>query len=280
MQPNRRVPNSIKRLLLEEAGGKCANPGCANSRVEYHHIKEWAVFKSHNQKDMIAICPVCHDAVHYGNLKITEKTLYEWKNIVRSPGPIRSNFYIEPGVESKVILGSISFSQNSPRQTTIFSLSDEQYLKFEVKDEFLNISTQIIGRDAQPLIRITNNNITANASNQVKVERPHPGRFRVTAPANITALPAYAIFKMRKVDKEFLKSGIATLLDIAVIKPGVVKLEGFWIKKNTTIISSGNCLSIVDLYREAPISFFGEGEKTVLVYTGPIDQAILDFGQS
>ncbi len=60
----RNVPKSLKAQLIKDAGDKCANPGCSNWRVHLHHIKHWVVYKTHDGKHMIAICPSCHDAVH------------------------------------------------------------------------------------------------------------------------------------------------------------------------------------------------------------------------
>lgn len=70
------VPKNIKMDLIKKAGMKCANPGCSNYRVHIHHIKQWAIYQSNDEKDMIAICPVCHDVAHNGDLIIDdEKTL-------------------------------------------------------------------------------------------------------------------------------------------------------------------------------------------------------------
>lgn len=277
MKPSRKIPKKDKAALIAEAGGKCANPGCPTIRVEYHHIKEWSVVRSHNQKDMIAICPTCHDAAHHGALKITEKTLYEWKGIARESNKLRTNIYVEPGEASKVLLGSVAFAQKEPRKTTIFSISPEQYLEFEVKDDFLSISTQVLDKDGNPLVRVTNNNITAHATDTIKIEKPNPGRFRMTAPASLNLLPAYALVKMRLLDEGFAKDDVVTILDVNVLKPGLVKVEGFWRIGNITVVSSNEHLAFVDLHKERPSSFSGDGENSVFLYTGPIDQALFSF---
>src|SRR6202000_2926571 len=90
------VPIEIRRRLIEEAGGKCANPGCASFRTHLHHIDEWAVYETHDGDDMIAICPTCHDAVHNGPLAIDDATLRRWKEIDRQPVR-RDLIYVEPG---------------------------------------------------------------------------------------------------------------------------------------------------------------------------------------
>ncbi len=69
-----KVPAKIKKALIKEAGGKCANPGCPHALTEIHHIKERCVYKTHDQSHMIAICPNCHDAVTRGGLRMPAVT--------------------------------------------------------------------------------------------------------------------------------------------------------------------------------------------------------------
>ncbi|WP_433886747.1 HNH endonuclease signature motif containing protein [Pseudomonas vranovensis] len=273
MKPSRKIPDREKKALLLEAGGKCANPGCPATRVEHHHIKEWAVVKSHNKKDMIAICPTCHDAAHYGTLKITEKTLYQWKNIAREPKAIYGNIFVEPGAVSKVILGSIALAQRKPSRSIVFSLSKSQFLEFEVLDNFLSVSTQISAPSGKTLIKVTNNNITDNSEGLLTVET-RPGRFRVTAPTNTYLLPAYAILKMRKLDPQFANSDSITVLDIQVTKPGHVKIEGFWNYGDSAMIVTEDMLTMLHAHSDYPTRMAGEGENSVIVYVGPIDEAL------
>jgi hypothetical protein len=39
------VPALSKRLLVEQEGGKCANPGCPHVITQLHHIQEWHVLQ-------------------------------------------------------------------------------------------------------------------------------------------------------------------------------------------------------------------------------------------
>ena len=50
----RNVPKPLKAQLIKDAGDKCANPGCSNWRVYLHHIKHWAVYKTHDGEHMIS----------------------------------------------------------------------------------------------------------------------------------------------------------------------------------------------------------------------------------
>jgi len=44
LNPSRTPQVALKKLLIEEAGYKCANPGCSNRLIEIHHIKEWSIY--------------------------------------------------------------------------------------------------------------------------------------------------------------------------------------------------------------------------------------------
>ena len=74
-----KIKPSVKRALIDEAGGKCANPGFPNILTEIHHIRDWHVYFIHDPDHLIAICPACHDAVCRGDLRISADTAYQWK---------------------------------------------------------------------------------------------------------------------------------------------------------------------------------------------------------
>jgi hypothetical protein len=57
------IKRGIRKRLLREAGGKCANPGCMNVRAQIHHIMEWYIYGTHDPNHMIAVCPTCHDEI-------------------------------------------------------------------------------------------------------------------------------------------------------------------------------------------------------------------------
>jgi hypothetical protein len=89
------VPAHVKRELLQETGGVCANPGCSRTRVQLHHIDEWAVYATHDAARMIAVCPACHDEIHRGRTSISDEDLLRWKAL-RNPGAASAHFYVKP----------------------------------------------------------------------------------------------------------------------------------------------------------------------------------------
>lgn len=277
MKPSRKIPQKLKINLLEAAGNKCSNPGCFNTIIEYHHIREWAVVKSHNEHDMIAVCPACHDAAHRGELRISEKTLYEWKGINRSlSAPKRGYVYVEPSNQTKIIMGSMAFEQAKPRKTILFSHSEESHLSFTVEDDTLEISTTITDHHRNKLISVNRNHTTDFSMGRLKT-LSIPGRFKVTAPVDLWLLPAHALFKIRKEEPDYAQDDIVTVLDIEVLRPGHVRIEGFWNKGFNTIVSTKERLSFIDLHSATAQSITGEGENSILVYDGPIEQALFSL---
>src|SRR5438270_731527 len=123
-----KVPAETKRALVEEAGGKCANPGCANRLTELHHIKKWAIYETHDAGHMIALCPACHDQVERGPLRISDEDLYRWKTIERGQ-PIADFIYIEPPATQKepiLQLGSVQLV--TKEAGSWFTLAPTQHL--------------------------------------------------------------------------------------------------------------------------------------------------------
>jgi hypothetical protein len=65
-EPGRHPPVAVRRMLLIEAGYKCAV--CRDSApIEFHHIIEWTTLSHHDPEHMLAICANCHGKItRYG----------------------------------------------------------------------------------------------------------------------------------------------------------------------------------------------------------------------
>src|SRR5206468_1231026 len=145
----------------EEAGGKCANPGCDAYRIHIHHIQEWHAYRAHDQEHMIAICPNCHDAVHRGALRIEDETLYRWKEILRETEvPRREVLFIESGPPPpKLLLGDITVYGDSG--LIIFDLAPGRRLGFRVEDSGVQLVGLVVtSLDDQVLLRVIDNRVT------------------------------------------------------------------------------------------------------------------------
>lgn len=268
----RHIPQSVKKHLIQESGNICANPGCQNTRTQIHHIKHWAVYKAHNPAHMIALCPNCHDACHNGELKISDETLYNWKSLIKNKDNLYASISAPPGSPTKLIAGTISFVNNEHPKTVVFNFSKGTKLEFSVDDSWLNVSTTITDDLDRPLLRVSHNKLSLKANEDISLIQI-PGRFSVTVPSEKFYLPAYALVSMRRRDPNFGKDEKITALDLQVIKPGHIRIKGFWVDHNRTVIITDKEIAICRLGHLDPISFIG-GADTTFNYTGDINTSI------
>jgi hypothetical protein len=272
------VPRPIKQALLREAGNKCANPGCTNYRAHLHHIMEWAVYETNDQEHMIAICPTCHDAVHYGSLEIADETLYRWKRIKRKPTK-RDHLYVEPsevGSTPKLLLGSIAVT--GPTGVVVFELSPTNRLGFRLVDQEIfmtNLSiTTLAGRE---VLRVVDNHVKHTVEHPVRYDR-RPGRIRVTTPVDPDFLQPWALDLVRKHEPQYANDGNLPLLDAEVIEPGLVRVQGIWPDRDHPVVITRECLMFIPgQHMREPLSMIGEGADSVLLWHGPITKALFGF---
>ncbi len=273
----RKIKPSLKRLLVEKAGGKCANPGCSNWRVHIHHIKHWAVYKAHDVEDMIAICPSCHDAAHHGNLKISDDLLYQWKGVVRPTSPDSVHIYVEPARELKLLTGSICIATTND-QAAVFELSNSNHLKLRVLDgDLLQVNIRLNDASGKEILRVVENHVRVSRNNNAKFDY-RAGRMRVTVPAIANFAPKWLIEQVRYQNPNFASNGQIIALDLEVIKPGLVRVQGCWPDGDVGVVITEQALSFCNRGLREPVSMVGEGEGSVLVYAGPITSALFGFG--
>lgn len=273
----RKIKPALKRILVDQAGGKCANPGCSNWRVHIHHIKHWAVYKAHEAGDMIAVCPSCHDAAHHGALKISDETLYEWKGVVRATTPSAVHIYVEPARELKLLTGSICIATTND-QAAVFELSNSNHLKLRVLDkDLLQVSIRLNDTKGKELLRVVENHVRVIRDKSIKFEY-RPGRVRVTVPLTDEFAPAWLIDQVRHQEPNFSSDNRIVALDIEVKKPGLVRVQGCWPDEDVGVVITERALSFCTRGLREPLSMVGEGEGSVLMYAGPITSAMFGFG--
>jgi hypothetical protein len=77
----RRVPLDVKRLVLHEAGYKCANPCCRYPlTLDIHHLYYVSEGGSNLAENLVPLCPNCHTEHHNGN--IPTDSLRAWKMLL------------------------------------------------------------------------------------------------------------------------------------------------------------------------------------------------------
>jgi hypothetical protein len=274
-QHRTRVSPALKRRLIQEAGGKCANPGCANYRTHLHHIKEWAVYATHDGKHMIALCPACHDAVHHGPLVIDDDTVYRWKGINRAAETRRDHVYVEPGSPPKLLLGTIAFTGD--QGVVVFQLGQTNALSFRVEDEdLLLLNVGLTDTSGRELLRVTDNHVREISPETITYERV-PGHVRVTAKRGPEIVPTWAVERLQEFEPDYGTEETVVVLDLEVLEPGLVGVHGIWtVGDDRVIIITKRALSFLSPWRPHPISLVGEGVDSLIKYTGPLTTALFN----
>ncbi|THE13086.1 HNH endonuclease [Bacillus timonensis] len=275
MAKRTKIPEKIKSYLFEEAGMKCANPGCNNYRTHIHHIKEWSVYQTHDSEHMIAVCPSCHDEIHYGKLTIDDETVYLWKNIKREKSN-RDHLYIEPSYTSKLLLGSISVTGDNG--VKVFELTNNTKLTYRIEDEdifLMNLS--ISNQNGKEVLKVIENHVKYIVDDKINFER-RPGRFKITTNRIIDFIPIWSMPIIHKMQPNYkIVDGVLTLTDVEVLKPGLVKVEGLWARNDVVIIITNDSLNFIKPGYSKPLSLIGEGENSVLKWSGKIDSSMFRF---
>ncbi len=269
------VSNTVKKSLRDMAGGKCANPGCPTTRTHIHHIRQWAVYETNDAAHMVAICPTCHDAVHHGDLPIDDETVYRWKGIVRPDGPRRAHLYVEPGQSTKLLLGSIAVAATD--SVVVFEFAETSNLRFRVADkEILLVSLGVRGTDGREIVRVTDNHLRNTIEDNVSVQQI-PGHVRLMVPTTDQFVPSWVIALMQRQEPQFGADGQVPLLEIEVLEPGLVKVQGVWFDGDKAVVATKDRLSFLRPQMQQPLSFVGEGAGSVLQWAGPINGTMFGF---
>ena len=268
------IPKTIKKALIEEVGGKCANPGCSNYRVHIHHIRQWAVYQTHDEKYMIAVCPSCHDAIHNGSLRIDDETLLRWKQIKRI-NTEQDHLYIEPGLPPKLILGTIAVTGEDG--LTVFELSPNNRLSFRIIDgDIFLVNLSISTVTGQEVLQVIENHVKYQARKPLQYHR-RPGKIRITAPAKPEFLPTWSLKLLQIQEPTYAANSLLVLLDIEVLEPGLVQLQGIWAEQSRIIVITKERFSFITPNLQQPLSLCGTGKNSVLRFKGPITSRLFGF---
>jgi hypothetical protein len=271
-EPQRKIQPALKRKIIEKAGGKCANPGCSNWRVHIHHIKHWALYKSHNAADMIALCPSCHDAVHHGQLKISEELLYEWKAANRPATPDSVQLHIEPAQSLKLLTGTVAVSTTSG-QVVVFQLSNTNHLKVRILDQdILLVSSRLLDRRGSEILRVVENHVRVTRDERVSFAC-RAGHARISMPIDERFLSPWMLEQIQASDPALIADERIVAMDIQVLKAGLARVQGCWADENSGVLITEKKLTFFERGR-VPMSISGEGENSVLLYSGPLTQTM------
>jgi hypothetical protein len=79
-------------------------------------------------------------------------------------------------------------------------------------------------------------------------------------------------------DSTFAADDRIVALDIEVMKPGLVRVQGCWPDGDVGVVITENAFSFCTRGKREPVSMVGDGEGSVLMYAGPITTALFGFG--
>lgn len=273
-----KVNRAIKRALVTEAGGKCANPGCPNTLTELHHIREWHVVRTHDNAHMVALCPACHEAVSRGTLRVTDEDAYRWKTVIRTDQRVRGLLYVEPSPTPPVLLaGTIELA--GTEGLVVFNHSGLWELSFGLLGTDIMLMSALVSDTAgAPVFRVRDGHFeTIDPDFQGEVVQ-RPGRFRVTHPLSAALMPDWAVEQVRQHEPDFASSGVLPVLDMHVERPNVVRVCGIWMTKSYGMVITPQGLHFVDETRPSPVTLQGEEKGgSRFEFSGPADSAMFAF---
>ncbi len=271
MAKRTKVPPGLKRKLIEEAGGKCANPGCPMPRTHLHHIKHWSVYQAHAPEHMIAVCPTCHDSCHSEG-GIDDETLYNWKRIVRGPASSEAvaPWFVEPSRAIRVLTGSMAV-MTTEGQAAIFTLSNQNKFEFRVAgdDDLFVASAVIKDLSGRPLVRATENYFRITKHKTVQIDR-RPGLIRVVVLKASTFLPEWIFRVMWRAVPDFVGVDRVVAFELEVIRPGVVRLQGAFVADDAALVITKDKVYVLRPERNGPVALVGQGDETIIQVSGPV----------
>jgi hypothetical protein len=122
------IPSEVKRIVMIEAGHRCAIQTCRNSaNIDVHHIVPWEKCKDHNPDNLIVLCPNCHRLAH--DETIDRKSLRKYKEICRKLTNPPSRH------EDEDVKAYIEFNPN-----TVAGIMDAKNISSFIDHGILNIS--------------------------------------------------------------------------------------------------------------------------------------------
>ncbi len=224
---------------------------------------------------MIAVCPSCHDQIHTGDLNINDAELYQWKNINRENRPRTAHVYVEPAQSLSLLTGSITLVTQG--NIAVFGLSASNQLSIRVLDgEYLQITSDLQSFDGREIFRVVENHVRVGHDPNVCFEF-RPGRARVTVPASASYIPSWVIERMRHDEPAFASDNRVTAFDMTVIRPGVVRVEGFWPSPAGVVVITQEALTFCRLGAGPSPRIMGHGEETRMHFSKSITSSMFMF---
>jgi hypothetical protein len=96
--------------------------------------------------------------------------------------------------------------------------------------------------NGKQILKVVENRVKYQITKPLKYER-RQGKFRIIAPSTSKYIPEWVLNKIRTQVPQYAGNGRFVMLDIEVVKPGIVKVQGVWVNGFEVVIITENLLS-------------------------------------
>lgn len=141
-------------------------------------------------------------------------------------------------------MGSVAAQTDS--DLVVFKLTAEHELSFRVREQvIMHLNATVTNVRGQPLLKVIDNHVFDQSGGLVKVTQ-RPGKVRMTAPIDTKLIPLWALKQIRGQEPFFPNDGALTLLDLEVLEPNLVRVQGIWIRRQEGVVITNHRIAFLD----------------------------------
>jgi CO dehydrogenase/acetyl-CoA synthase gamma subunit (corrinoid Fe-S protein) len=83
---------------------------------------------------------------------------------------------------------------------------------------------------------------------------------------------------MREMFPDYGRGAALVLLDLEVVGPAVVRVEGIWADPYKAFVVTADAFCVCSPTHDQPVALTGENEASVLRWNGPVDSTMFRIG--
>jgi hypothetical protein len=158
----------------------------------------------------------------------------------------------------------------TPNQIIVFDLPNKNRLVLKVIDEdILSLDASICLSNEENIFKMTNNVIKYKKNDGIEVRR-RTGKFQLILSGEaLKMIPNWIINQHLLSGSDYFATSEYKLIDIEVIEPGLVKIQGIWMDQETAIVVSPTNLSFINKNAFGTMHLVGKGLQTVILSSAP-----------
>jgi hypothetical protein len=156
----------------------------------------------------------------------------------------------------------------------VFDLGRAQRLGFAVRDGEIMLLNLKLSKLGGPLVLDVVDGYVRSRTNGVELST-RPGKVHVSGGATAEFMPGWAREQLMNAQLLAPEADLP-LLDLEVIAPGLVRVQGIWMEQNTGVVITPGALAFLRADRQFPVRLMGEGEASILEYMGPVEASVFN----